>query len=98
MTLPSPCAAGIYTGANLVPLTAEIFERSGIPLERLEGFVSTHGRAFYGFPAREGDEVVLRRVEGRTVDKAYAYKTDKGEDEWVIPFLAGEEIRWEVAA
>ncbi|GAA5915740.1 hypothetical protein JCM8208_005656 [Rhodotorula glutinis] len=98
VTLPSPCAAGIYTGANLVPLTAEIFERSGIPLDRLEGFVSTHGRAFYGFPAREGDDVVLRRVEGKTVDKAYGYKTDQGEDEWVIPFLAGEEIRWEIAA
>ncbi|KPV78358.1 uncharacterized protein RHOBADRAFT_33026 [Rhodotorula graminis WP1] len=98
VTLPSPCAAGIYTGANLVPLTAEIFERSGIPVDRLEGFVSTHGRQFYGFPARDGDEVVLRRVEGRTVDKAYGYKTDKGEDEWVIPFLAGEEIRWEIAA
>ncbi|GAA5852909.1 hypothetical protein JCM9279_000074 [Rhodotorula babjevae] len=98
VTLPSPCAAGIYTGANLVPLTAEIFERSGIPLDKLEGFVSTHGRAFYGFPAREGDEVVLRRVEGKTVDKAYGYTTDKGEDEWVIPFLAGEEIRWEIAA
>ncbi|BGP36630.1 dihydroorotase [Rhodotorula kratochvilovae] len=98
VTLPSPCAAGIYTSQNLVPLTAALFERAGIPLDRLEGFVSAHGRAFYGFPAKEGQEVTIRRVEGKRVDKAFGYKTDQGEDEWVIPFLAGEEIGWEIAA
>lgn len=100
VALPSPCAAGIYTGANLVPLTAEVFERGGIPLERLEGFVSSHGRRFYGVPAPEGQEVVLRRTTkgARRVEKAFGYKTDEGEDEWVIPFLAGEEIGWEIAA
>ncbi|GJN91531.1 hypothetical protein Rhopal_004554-T1 [Rhodotorula paludigena] len=98
VTLPSPCAAGIYTSQNLVPLTAEIFERAAIPLACLEGFCSTFGREFYGFPAPQGHEVTIRRVEGKKVDKAFGYKTDKGDDEWVIPFMAGENIGWEIAA
>ncbi|KWU46685.1 dihydroorotase [Rhodotorula sp. JG-1b] len=103
VTLPSPCAAGIYTSSNLVPLTAELFERAQIPLERLEGFCSRFGREFYGFPAKEGDEVTIRRTTagggegGKVVDKAFRFKTDKGEDEFVIPFLAGERIGWEIA-
>lgn len=100
VTLPSPCAAGIYSSSNLVPLTAELFERAQIPLERLEGFCSRFGREFYGFPAKQGDEVTIRRTsggEGKVVDKAFRFKTDKGEDEFVIPFLAGERIGWEIA-
>ncbi|GAA5918820.1 hypothetical protein JCM1841_002754 [Sporobolomyces salmonicolor] len=97
VTLPSPCAAGIYTSSHLIPLTAEIFERSDIPLERLEGFCSRFGREFYGFPAKEGDEVTIRRVEGgKKVDKAFKYEKEGQGDEWVIPFLAGETIGWEV--
>ncbi|GAA5991996.1 hypothetical protein JCM10908_000687 [Rhodotorula pacifica] len=100
VTLPSPCAAGIYTSSHLVPLTAELFERAQIPLERMEGFCSRFGREFYGFPAKEGQEVTIRRTagEGKIVDKAFRYRTDKGEDEFVIPFLAGERIGWEIAA
>lgn len=97
VTLPSPCAAGIYTSSNLVPLTAELFERAQIPLDRLEGFCSRFGREFYGSPARPGDEVTIRRTAGKVVDKAFRFKTDQGEDEFVIPFLAGERIGWEVA-
>ena len=84
VTLPSPCAAGIYTSSNLVPLTAELFERAQIPLERLEGVTIRRTTAGGG----EG---------GKVVDKAFRFKTDKGEDEFVIPFLAGERIGWEIA-
>ncbi|GAA6061031.1 hypothetical protein JCM10212_004605 [Sporobolomyces blumeae] len=99
VTLPSPCAAGIYTSQNLVPLTAEIFERSGIPLDKLEGFVSTHGRAFYRVPAKQGQEVVLERTGRAKVPKAFAYDLDGGKGrEYVIPFLAGEDIHWEIKA
>lgn len=100
VTLPSPCAAGIYTSSDLVPLTAELFERAQIPLDRLEGFCSRFGREFYGFPAPEGQEVTIRRCagEGRVVEKAFRFTTNKGDEEYVIPFLAGEKIRWEIAA
>ncbi|BGO94650.1 dihydroorotase [Rhodotorula toruloides] len=98
ITLPSPCAAGIYTSSNLIPLTAEIFERSDIPLERMQGFCSKFGRDFYGFPAEDGEEVTIKRVEGKKVEKAFKYQTDKGEDEYIIPFMAGDKIGWEIVA
>lgn len=95
VTLPSPCAAGIYTSAELIPQLATIFESSGIPLERLAGFASTFGRNFYGVPAKEGDEVTLRRVEGKVIETAYAYETAEGK-KWIVPFLAGEKLGWEI--
>lgn len=95
VTLPSPCAAGIYTSAELIPQLATIFESSGIPLERLAGFASTFGRKFYGVPAKEGDEVTLRRVEGKVVETAYGYETAEGK-KWIVPFLAGEKLGWEI--
>ncbi|GAA5972293.1 hypothetical protein JCM11641_002395 [Rhodosporidiobolus odoratus] len=96
ITLPSPCAAGIYTSQNLIPLTAEIFERSQIPLERLQGFCSEFGRAFYGFPAPEGEQVTIVRTEGKAVDKAFRYEKEGEGEEYVIPFLAGEQIGWQI--
>ncbi|GAA5925421.1 hypothetical protein JCM10213_008787 [Rhodosporidiobolus nylandii] len=95
VTLPSPCAAGIYTSQNLIPLTAEIFERSQIPLDRLQGFCSDFGRQFYGFPAPQGEEVTIVRKEGK-VPKAFSYDKEGQGEEWVIPFLAGETVGWEI--
>jgi dihydroorotase len=97
ISLPSPCAAGIYTSANLIPLTAEIFERSQIPLDKLQGFVSDFGRDFYKVPAKEGEEIVIRRTSDRVVEKVWGYDKDDGKGkEYVIPFLAGEKIGWEI--
>ncbi|KAM0755993.1 dihydroorotase [Meredithblackwellia eburnea MCA 4105] len=97
VTLPSPCAAGIYTSADLVPLTATIFESSGIPLERLADFVSGFGRKFYGYPAGEGEEIVLKRVgDGKEVTKAFPFEKDGGGVEWIVPFLAGQKLGWEI--
>ncbi|GAA5826976.1 hypothetical protein JCM11251_002188 [Rhodosporidiobolus azoricus] len=96
ITLPSPCAAGIYTSQNLIPLTAEIFEQANIPLSCLEGFCSSFGRKFYGFPAKEGEEVTIKRVEGHKVPKAFGYEKEGQGQEYVIPFMAGEKIGWEI--
>jgi dihydroorotase len=41
------CAAGIYTSPILLPLVAHLLESFGA-LDKLEGFVSGFGRAFYG--------------------------------------------------
>ena len=98
MTLPTGCAAGIYTSPHLVPLVAHVFEASAIPLERLAGFCSEYGRRFYGVPAKPEDAVVLRRVGGgREVPKTYAFEREGGK-EYVIPFMAGEKINWEIQA
>ena len=99
ITLPTGCAAGIYTQPHLVPLVAHVFEASGIPLERMAGFCSEHGRRFYGVPAKEEDAVVLRRVTGgKDVPKTYAFKKEAGQKEYVIPFMAGEKLDWEIQA
>ncbi|SCZ95394.1 BZ3501_MvSof-1269-A2-R1_Chr1-3g01694 [Microbotryum saponariae] len=97
IVLPSPCAAGIYTQADLIPLIATIFERSEIPLDKLEGYVSEFGRRFYKIPARKGEEVELRRVQegGGKVEKAFGFEGEKGR-EFVVPFMAGEELGWEL--
>ena len=96
LSLPNACAAGIYTSQNLIPLLATIFEISGIPLERMAGFASTFGRAFYGYPAKEGEKLKLRRVrEGGLVPTAFGYPREEGR-EYIIPFMAGQQLGWEI--
>jgi dihydroorotase len=96
ITLPSPCAAGIYTSSDLIPLIATIFESSDIPLERLAGYVSDFGRKFYGIPAKGGEEVTIVRVEGgKDVQMGYAYEV-KGKKEFIVPFMAGQKLGWEI--
>ncbi|SIT76318.1 dihydroorotase [Pontibaca methylaminivorans] len=51
--------AGCFTAPNAIPLLAELFEREGA-LDRLEGFVSRHGPAFYGLPVNR-ETLTLRR-------------------------------------
>ncbi|EMD40694.1 hypothetical protein CERSUDRAFT_149009 [Gelatoporia subvermispora B] len=86
-----PCAAGVYTSPILLPLVAHLLESFGA-LDRLEGFVSSHGRTFYGFPIAEGEHgVVLRKTPGKVVEEKFI----DGEQS-VIPFWAGREIGWEI--
>ncbi|KAI0650697.1 hypothetical protein C8Q79DRAFT_1036444 [Trametes meyenii] len=88
-----PCAAGVYTSPILLPLVAHLLE-SFDALDKLEGFVSAHGRAFYGRPVSESDErVVLRRAPRRVVGiEGYGAGPTH-----VVPFWAGKEIGWEIA-
>ncbi|KAM6503261.1 dihydroorotase [Amanita muscaria] len=86
------CAAGVYTSPILLPLVAHLLESFGA-LDRLEGFVSTFGRAFYQRPAVEGKVVRLRRLpQGKTIDESYQL-----EGQSLVPFWAGKEMGWEIA-
>ncbi|KAJ9099836.1 hypothetical protein QFC21_003838 [Naganishia friedmannii] len=90
---PQPCAAGVYTSPVLLPLVAYILEKAGA-LDKLESFASINGRAFYGVPVDKNDRpVTLQRVKGKRVPAFY-----KGQQEGVdiVPFLAGEELGWEI--
>ena len=78
--------AGCYSAPLALPLYAEAFEDAGA-LDRLEGFASLHGAAFYGLPPH-GDTVTLVR-EPWTVPAAYAFG-----DATVVPLRAGETVRW----
>lgn len=93
-TPTQPCAAGVYTSPILLPLVAHLLESFGA-LDRLEGFVSTFGRAFYkrelhGDEAARVPVIVLKRAEGSELIKE---GWSEGEQE-VIPFWSGKKIDW----
>ncbi|MFN7900935.1 MAG: dihydroorotase [Synechococcaceae cyanobacterium] len=83
--------AGIYNAPFALESYAQVFEEEGA-LERLEGFASLHGPAFYGLPVnttritlvRQPQEVPLRLhgndAAGSAVD--------------LVPVHAGERLAW----
>lgn len=84
------CAAGCYTSPFLIPLVATLLEGFGA-LDKLQGFVSDHGRKFYNVPATKGS-VTLRRPT--TPFKVPTLLTGHGNE--VVPFWAGQELAWEI--
>jgi dihydroorotase len=82
------CGAGCYTAPFALELYAEIFEEAGA-LDRLEGFASLHGAAFYGLPQNR-DTLTLERSTW-TVPLQYPVDGDA-----VVPLRAGETMRWRV--
>jgi dihydroorotase len=88
-TISQGCAAGIYTSPILLPLLAHLLESFGA-LDKLEQFVSTNGRQFYGFPASHNSPVVKLCRTTKKVD----FEQVAGQD--VIPFWAGRDLRWKI--
>jgi len=81
--------AGIFTAACALEIYAEVFDEAAA-LDRLEAFASLNGPAFYGFPPNE-PTITLRR-------EAYTVPERVGElGTAVIPFRAGETLRWRLA-
>jgi dihydroorotase len=82
--------AGIFTAASALELYAEVFEEEGA-LDRFEAFASLNGPAFYRLPLNE-QRVTLRREDWTVPEQI-------GEGELaVMPFRAGERLRWRLAA
>lgn len=82
--------AGIYTAHAALELYAEIFEKAQA-LDKLEGFASVHGAAFYGLPVNQ-KTVTLERIEWRVPDTL----GDGGDA--IVPLRAGETLRWKLVA
>jgi dihydroorotase len=78
--------AGIFTASCAVEIYAEVFEEEGA-LERLEGFASLNGPQFYRLRPNKA-RVTLRR-EPLVVPQ----RVGEG-DNAVVPFRAGETLRW----
>jgi dihydroorotase len=78
--------AGCYTAHAAIEMYAEAFDNAGA-LDRLEGFASFHGPAFYGLPRNAGT-ITLRR-ESWTPPESFAF----GEAE-LKPLRAGEALPW----
>jgi len=81
--------AGCYSAPFALPLYAEAFDKAGA-LDRLEGFASLHGAAFYGL-APNDDTISLVR-ERRRVPDSLPFG-----DETIVPLRAGEDVAWCVA-
>jgi dihydroorotase len=77
--------AGIFNAPYALESYAQVFEEEGA-LDRFEGLASEHGARFYGLPLNDGT-VTLKQVEHR------ARETVEG----LVPFHAGETLRWKFA-
>jgi dihydroorotase len=58
---PSVCGAGCFTAPAALELYAEAFDAAGA-LDKLEGFASHHGPAFYGLPRNTGTVTLQARA------------------------------------
>ncbi|MEX0319127.1 MAG: dihydroorotase [Ruegeria sp.] len=82
--------AGCFTATNCMSLVAEMFERENA-LDKLEGFTSLNGPAFYRLPVNE-DTITLTKGAPAT----YPDKIDTG-DGPVTVFDPGFPLHWRVA-
>jgi dihydroorotase len=80
--------AGIYSAHAAIELYAEAFDAAGA-LDRLEGFASLFGPAFYGLPPNSG-RITLRR-EPWQVEAELNYGAGR-----LIPLRAGEAVNWKL--
>ncbi|PIE13306.1 MAG: dihydroorotase [Rhodobacterales bacterium] len=86
----SPCGcAGCFTATNTMPILAHVFEQEAA-LDRLEGFTSLHGPAYYGL-APNPTRITLRKHQ-----TALSYgKLPTAEGDITI-FDPGFELFWQV--
>jgi dihydroorotase len=78
--------AGIFNAPFALESYATVFEEEGA-LDRFEGFASENGPRFYGLPLNEG-RVTLERAEVEV----------PAEIGGLVPFHAGETLRWQLSA
>ena len=82
--------AGCFTAPNWLPIVAQVFQDEGA-LDRLEGFVSLNGAAFYGLAPNE-DRIRLVR---RDAPARWPARIAAG-DETVTVFDPGFPIHWHI--
>ena len=77
--------AGIFNAPFALESYATVFEEEGA-LDRFEAFASINGAYFYGLPLNEGS-VTIERAETQVPESIGG----------VVPFHAGETVRWRMA-
>jgi len=80
--------AGIFNAPFALESYAEVFEEEGA-LDRLEGFASLHGPQFYGLAPNDA-LVTLERVAAPVPDHVTVADTT------IVPFHAGQTLRWKL--
>ena len=78
--------AGIYSAHSALELYAEAFEMAA-DFTHFEAFMSRYGADFYGLPQNQGK--VRLKLETWTVPESLPYP-----EAGLIPFRAGESLRW----
>ncbi len=78
--------AGMYTANAGIELYAEVFDQAGA-LDRLEGFASFHGPAFYGLPRNTGTITLKRTPMAVPGEIPYGAHT-------LVPLRAGGTVAW----
>lgn len=78
--------AGVYNAFSAIELYAMAFEQANA-LDKLEGFASRFGPAFYGL-AVNSDKITLTQTTW-TMPSSLTFGEEK-----LIPFLAGETLTW----
>ncbi len=81
--------AGVYSAPAAIELYAEVFAAAGA-LDKLEGFASRHGPAFYGLEAN-ADRIVLEQSDRRVPEEIRC-----GEN-IIVPLFAGQAPGWYVS-
>ncbi|MEQ8903172.1 MAG: dihydroorotase [Roseovarius sp.] len=81
--------AGCFTAPNTMSILAHVFEEENA-LNRLEGFTSLHGPAFYGLPPNEAQ---ITLTKGDTVTYPDKIETEDGP---VTVFDPGFALHWQV--
>ncbi len=81
--------AGCFTATNTMSILAEVFEQQGA-LDKLEGFTSTHGAAFYGLRQSRA-QITLRK--GDPIRYPACIETGAGP---VTVFDPGFDLHWHV--
>jgi dihydroorotase len=80
--------AGVYSAPHAIEIYAQLFDEQQA-LDKLEGFASQYGAAFYQLPLNEGT-ITMKKME-HTVPKDYPYVDDR-----IVPMCAGETLTWEM--
>lgn len=80
--------AGLYNAPAALETYAEVFEQHNA-LDKLEGFASRHGPAFYGLPVNTGTITLVKEAWTLAGSKPFG-------SEQIKPMRAGEQIAWRV--
>ena len=83
--------AGCYSAHAALELYATAFEAAGA-LDKLEGFASFHGPAFYGLPRNTSTVTLVKQTW--TPPESFAF----GEGAELKPLAAGEALGWKLLA
>lgn len=84
--------AGIFNVANTVSVVAAVFEQEGA-LDKLEGFLSLNGAAFYGLPANAAKMQLQRSEQALAVPEKLVLSAGK-----ITHFDPLMDLHWEVCS